>query len=127
MAMVLISHDLGVVAENCDRVAVMYAGRMVEEAPAAELFDDPRHPLRAGLIGSLPPIDGPRRRLTAIAGTVPDPKAMPQGCAFAPRCVQAAAPCGTKPPRLRAVGENRRVACVIDRHARATDIIGAGR
>ena len=124
MAIVLISHDLGVVAENCDRVAVMYAGRVVEEAPSAELFDDPRHPYAHGLIGSLPPIDGPRRRLTAIAGTVPDPKAMPQGCAFAPRCVHAAALCGTKPPRLRAVGENRRVACVIDRHARATDIIG---
>jgi peptide/nickel transport system ATP-binding protein len=124
MAIVLISHDLGVVAENCDRVAVMYAGRVVEEAPSAELFDDPRHPYAQGLIGSLPPIDGPRRRLTAIAGTVPDPKAMPQGCAFAPRCVHAAALCGTQPPRLRAVGENRSVACVIDRRARATDIIG---
>ena len=124
MAIVLISHDLGVVAENCDRIAVMYAGRVVEEAPSAELFDDPRHPYAHGLIGSLPPIDGPRRRLTAIAGTVPDPKAMPQGCAFAPRCVHAGALCGTKPPRLRAVGENRRVACVIDRRAHATDVIG---
>jgi peptide/nickel transport system ATP-binding protein len=88
------------------------------------LFDDPRHPYAHGLIGSLPPIDGPRRRLIAIAGTVPDPKAMPQGCAFAPRCGQAAAPCGTQPPRLRAVGENRRVACVVDQHAGASDIIG---
>jgi peptide/nickel transport system ATP-binding protein len=124
MAIVLISHDLGVVAENCDRVAVMYAGRIVEEAPAAELFDDPRHPYALGLIGSLPPIDGPRRRLTAIPGTVPDPKAMPPGCAFAPRCVHADTRCVETPPRLRAVGDNRRVACVIDQRARATDVIG---
>ncbi len=89
MAIVLISHDLGVVAENCDRVAVMYAGRIVEEAPADELFADPRHPYTRGLIGALPPIDGPRRRLTAIPGTVPDPKAMPPGCAFAPRCASS--------------------------------------
>ena len=78
MAMVLISHDLGVVAENCDRVAVMYAGRVVENAPAGELFDDPRHPYANGLIGALPPLDGERKRLTAIAGTVPDPRDMPR-------------------------------------------------
>lgn len=118
MAIVLISHDLGVVAENCDRVAVMYAGRIVEEAPAAQLFDDPLHPYAAGLVGSLPTMDGPRRRLTAIAGTVPDPKAMPPGCAFAPRCDFAAEPCRMTPP-LRAVGDNRRIACVIDRRAAA--------
>jgi peptide/nickel transport system ATP-binding protein len=118
MAIVLISHDLGVVAENCDRVAVMYAGRIVEEAPAAELFDDPRHPYAAGLVGSLPTMDGPRRRLTAIAGTVPDPKAMPLGCAFAPRCDFAGEPCRTT-PALRVVGDNWRIACVIDRRAAA--------
>ena len=77
MAMVLISHDLGVVAENCDRVAVMYAGRIVEQAPANQLFADPVHPYAQGLIGALPPLDGPRRRLTAIPGTVPDPAHMP--------------------------------------------------
>ncbi|QDM17103.1 ABC transporter ATP-binding protein [Tardiphaga sp. vice352] len=119
MAIVLISHDLGVVAENCDRVAVMYAGRIVEEAPAAELFDDPLHPYAAGLVGSLPTMDGPRRRLTAIAGTVPDPKAMPPGCAFAPRCGLAGAACRTTPP-LRVIGDNRRIACVTDRYAAAT-------
>ena len=118
MAIVLISHDLGVVAENCDRVAVMYAGRIVEEAPAAELFDDPRHPYAFGLVGSLPTMNGPRRRLTAIAGTVPDPKAMPAGCAFAPRCDFAAEPCRVT-PTLRVVADNRRIACVVDRHAAA--------
>ena len=117
MAIVLISHDLGLVAENCDRIAVMYAGRLVEEAPAAELFDAPWHPYAQGLIGSLPPIDGPRRRLTGIAGTVPDPKAMPAGCAFAPRCAFVEDGCRREAPRLRAVGGDRRVACVLERPA----------
>jgi peptide/nickel transport system ATP-binding protein len=115
MAIVLISHDLGLVAENCDRVAVMYAGRLVEEAPAAELFDAPWHPYAQGLIGSLPPLDGPRRRLTSIGGTVPDPKAMPQGCAFAPRCALVTDRCRREAPALRPVGSHRRVACVIER------------
>jgi peptide/nickel transport system ATP-binding protein len=118
MAIVLISHDLGVVAENCDRVAVMYAGRIVEEAPAAQLFDDPRHPYATGLVGSLPSMDGPRRRLTAIGGTVPDPKEMPPGCAFAPRC-DFATPLCQIPPQLRDIADHRRIACVIDRSAAA--------
>jgi peptide/nickel transport system ATP-binding protein len=114
MALVLISHDLGVVAENCDRVAVMYAGRIVEEAAADELFADPRHPYTRGLTGALPPIDGPRRRLTAIPGMVPSPKAMPPGCAFAPRCASSDRLCESKPPLLRAIGERRRLACVLE-------------
>jgi peptide/nickel transport system ATP-binding protein len=111
MAMVLISHDLGVVAENCDRVAVMYAGRVVENAPAGELFDDPRHPYARGLIGALPPLDGERRRLTAIGGTVPDPRAMPVGCAFAPRCRLASAMCNVSLPALVPIDGARDVAC----------------
>ena len=117
MAIVLISHDLGLVAENCDRIAVMYAGRLVEEAPAAKLFDAPWHPYAQGLIGSLPPLDGPRRRLTSIGGAVPDPKAMPQGCAFAPRCASVSDRCRCEAPPLRPVGSHRRVACVIERPA----------
>ena len=112
MAMVLISHDLGVVAENCDRVAVMYAGRIVEEAPANQLFADPVHPYAQGLIGALPPLDGPRRRLTAIPGTVPDPAKMPDGCAFAPRCALAETPCGIVAPTLAPIAADRAVACV---------------
>lgn len=112
MAMVLISHDLGVVAENCDRVAVMYAGRIVEEAPSNQLFADPVHPYAQGLIGALPPLDGPRRRLTAIPGTVPDPASMPGGCAFAPRCALAAEPCRHAAPSLAPVADNRTVACI---------------
>ena len=112
MAMVLISHDLGVVAENCDRVAVMYAGRIVEQAPANQLFADPVHPYAQGLIGALPPLDGPRRRLTAIPGTVPDPAHMPGGCAFAPRCALAAEPCGLAAPTLAPIADDRTVACI---------------
>lgn len=112
MAMVLISHDLGVVAENCDRVAVMYAGRIVEQAPANQLFADPVHPYAQGLIGALPPLDGPRRRLTAIPGTVPDLAHMPDGCAFAPRCALAAQPCGLAAPTLAPIANDRAVACI---------------
>jgi peptide/nickel transport system ATP-binding protein len=112
MAMVLISHDLGVVAENCDRVAVMYAGRIVEQAPANQLFGDPLHPYAQGLIGALPPLDGPRRRLTAIPGAVPDPARMPAGCAFAPRCQVAAEACVAASPPLVPVADDRAVACI---------------
>ena len=99
MAMVLISHDLGVVAENCDRVAVMYAGRVVEEAPSAELFDDPRHPYAHGLIGALPPHRWPapaaHRHRRHRAGSA----AMPQGCAFAPRCGASRRACAERSRR----------------------------
>ena len=120
MAMVLISHDLGVVAENCDRVAVMYAGRIVEQALSNQLFADPVHPYAQGLIGALPPLDGPRRRLTAIPGTVPDPAHMPAGCAFAPRCAMAAEACGVAAPSLASISDDRAVACIraeASRHA----------
>jgi peptide/nickel transport system ATP-binding protein len=111
MAMVLISHDLGVVSEHCDRVAVMYAGRVVENAPAGALFDDPCHPYSNGLIGALPPLDGERRRLTAIGGTVPDPRDMPPGCAFAPRCAFRSDVCKIASPPLVPLGAGRDVAC----------------
>ncbi|WP_315714393.1 MULTISPECIES: ABC transporter ATP-binding protein [unclassified Bradyrhizobium] len=112
MAMVLISHDLGVVAENCDHVCVMYAGRIVERAPATRLFDDPWHPYAQGLIGALPPLDGVRRRLQAIPGTVPDPRALPSGCAFAPRCTFAGDGCHAGVPPLAPVEPDRAVACL---------------
>jgi len=115
MAMVLISHDLGVVAENVDRVCVMYAGRLVEEAPAGRVFDRPRHPYTRGLLAALPALEGPRRRLVAIAGTVPEPWNLPRGCAFAPRCNEAEDSCQhTQPPQV-AVDRNERVLCF---HAR---------
>jgi peptide/nickel transport system ATP-binding protein len=112
MALVLISHDLGVVAETCDRVAVMYAGRIVEEATARSLFDNPCHPYTRGLLASLPPLDGARRRLESIPGMVPDPRSLPAGCAFAPRCRHADAACGAAVPRLRECESGGRTACV---------------
>lgn len=112
MALVLISHDLGVIAEACERVAVMYAGRIVEEAPVARLFRSAAHPYTQGLIGALPPMDGPRQRLAAIPGGVPEPWAMPPGCGFAPRCQFRSAPCDAGMPGLIGVSGQHRAACI---------------
>lgn len=112
MGLVLISHDLGVVADLCDRVAVMYAGRIVETAPTAELLARPRHPYTRGLLAALPTLTGPRLRLTPIPGTVPSPEAMPEGCAFAPRCPMATEACRGEVPALTYAGQDRRAACL---------------
>ncbi len=112
MALVLISHDLGVVAETCDRVAVMYAGRIVEEAPAGQFFEGPRHPYARGLLEALPPITGERHPLAAIPGGVPDPRAMPPGCAFAPRCGLSGPDCDAAAPALRPVAPDHAIACL---------------
>ncbi|MDB5368791.1 MAG: oppD [Roseomonas sp.] len=112
MALVLISHDLGVVAETCDRVLVMYAGRVVEQAPARALFDTPAHPYARGLLAALPPLDGPRTRMAAIPGQVPDPARMPPGCAFAPRCPMAGADCAAGVPASRNLEPGRAAACL---------------
>ncbi|WP_296578791.1 ABC transporter ATP-binding protein [Phreatobacter sp.] len=122
MALVLISHDLGIVADITDRVAVMYAGRIVEEAPVDALFDDPRHPYTQGLLAALPDVGGPRRRLTAIHGQVPNPAALPPGCSFAPRCPAAIAGCVTAIPSLDAVAADRRTACFRARPATSLEI-----
>src|SRR4051794_24583473 len=99
LALLLITHDLGVVAEMADRVAVMYAGRIVEEAPVRELFSDPRHPYTRGLLGSIP--GGTRgSKLQAIQGTVPPLGQLPRGCAFAPRCANRFEPCDVAPPGI---------------------------
>jgi peptide/nickel transport system ATP-binding protein len=113
MALVLISHNLGVVAELCDRIAVMYAGRVVETGPTGDLLGDPRHPYTLGLLAALPDLEGPRTRLRPLPGTVPAPQALPPGCAFAPRCPSAAALCGRiVPPLTAAGGPWRQAACL---------------
>ena len=99
-SIVLITHDLGVVAEMADRVVVMYAGQVVEQAPVDALFEMPQHPYTVGLMGAIPSIDAPRARLAAIDGMVPAATAMPAGCRFAPRCPFADARCRAEPPPL---------------------------
>ena len=110
-AVLLITHDMGVVAETCDRVVVMYLGRIVEEAPVGELFDRPRHPYTQGLLGSIPRIDAKVPLLTAIPGTIPSPFEVPTGCRFSNRCPQVMDVCRRVDPSLRAVGPRHRAAC----------------
>jgi oligopeptide/dipeptide ABC transporter ATP-binding protein len=110
-AILLITHDLGVIAELADEVAVMYAGRIVEQAPVKTLFADPQHPYTLGLLGSLPRLDAEQDRLTAIEGSVPEPLRMPQGCRFSPRCPLADSRCRAEMPPLRELAPGHRVAC----------------
>jgi peptide/nickel transport system ATP-binding protein len=110
MAVLLITHDLGIVAGRADRVAVMYAGQIVEEAGTAELFAHPSHPYTQGLFASVPRITGPLRRLTPIRGTVPPPTEWPSGCRFRPRCPQAFEKC-VLAPELMPVGPGHRMRC----------------
>jgi peptide/nickel transport system ATP-binding protein len=110
MAVLLITHDLGIVAGRADRVAVMYAGQIVEEAPTAALFARPSHPYTQGLFASVPRITGPVQRLTPIRGTVPSPTAWPAGCRFRPRCPQAFEK-SELPPELLPVGPGHRMRC----------------
>ncbi len=112
MALVLISHDLGVVAENTDRVCVMYAGRIVEDAPIATIFGGASHPYTRGLLAALPELEGPRRRLVPIAGVVPEPWNLPSGCSFAPRCERVIADCERAPPASEFLTPDHRVACI---------------
>ena len=100
MAVLLITHDLGIVAGRADRVAVMYAGRIVEEAPVDRLFEQPAHPYTRGLLASLPRLRGPKQPLAAIPGSVPVPGQWPPGCRFHPRCPQVMPRCLTEPPMV---------------------------
>ena len=112
-AVILITHDLGVIAETAHRVVVMYAGKIVEAAPVAEIFARPRHPYTVGLLKSLPRLDQDTRRLVSIQGQPPTPGAIPSGCAFHPRCPIGAARerCRSEEPRLRAAGPEGIAAC----------------
>jgi peptide/nickel transport system ATP-binding protein len=112
MAIILITHDLGIVAEMADEVAVMYAGRVVERSSGPAIFDDPQHPYTLGLLGSIPKIEEDRERLLAIEGSVPAPFALPRGCRFHPRCVFAAEACTEVDPALRELGPGHRAACI---------------
>ncbi|MGJ7543700.1 ABC transporter ATP-binding protein [Variovorax sp. LT1R16] len=111
MGVVMITHDLGVVAESCDRVVVMYAGRKVEEADVIDLFDRPLHPYTRALMASMPSMNTHSARLTEIPGLVPSPQAARKGCAFAARCSHADARCHSHVPQLTAQGDDHVVAC----------------
>ena len=110
-AILFVTHDLGVVAEVADRVAVMYAGRIVEEASAGALFATPRMPYTAALMASVPRLDGGEGRLAAIEGAVPSPTARPSGCAFHPRCGFAVDACRDRAPGVSRVAEGHSVRC----------------
>ncbi len=110
LSILLVTHDLGLVAELCDRVAVMYAGRVVETGPVAEIFANPAHPYTAGLLRSTPRIDERTERWTAIDGSPPDPADLPSGCAFRVRCPRATQKCETQPD-VTAISAGHRAAC----------------
>jgi len=116
MATVLITHDLGVIAGLSDRVAVMYGGRVVEEAAVNELFKNPQHPYSRGLLDSMPRLDNSSERaLHAIAGQPPDLQALPKGCSFEPRCDYAMERCRDEMPELREAGEKRMKSCHLEK------------
>jgi peptide/nickel transport system ATP-binding protein len=112
MSVILVTHDLGVVAQTCDRVVVMYAGRIMEVAPVVELFHNPRHAYTAGLLDSIPSAGASRQPLRSIEGTPPSPLDLPEGCPFAPRCDLATTACRNARPPLAPVGPDHLSACV---------------
>jgi peptide/nickel transport system ATP-binding protein len=120
MSVILVTHDLGVVAQTCDRVAVMYAGRIMEVGPVVELFRNPRHAYTLGLLGSIPSGGAVRQPLRSIEGTPPSLSDLPPGCAFAPRCAFVSDACRQGRPALVPVGPDHKSACVHhDRVARS--------
>jgi oligopeptide/dipeptide ABC transporter ATP-binding protein len=112
MAIMIITHNMGVIAEVADRVLVMYAGRIVEQSPAADLFDAPQHPYTKGLLACVPTLQQDRHRLIAIPGSLPEPARRPPGCRFAPRCSYRIEACRTAIPPLVMQREDRAVACI---------------
>jgi oligopeptide/dipeptide ABC transporter ATP-binding protein len=111
MGLVMVTHDLGVVAETVDRVVVMYGGRVMEEGPVEAIFDDPQHPYTRALLNSIPGRTPGKQRLTEIAGQSPNPVNPPTGCPFHPRCTVALPGCATTAPAMRPIGPGRTAAC----------------
>jgi peptide/nickel transport system ATP-binding protein/oligopeptide transport system ATP-binding protein len=112
MAVIVITHNMGVVAETADRVMVMYAGRVIEQAPVAGIFDRPLHPYTRGLLSCVPSLEQETDRLTAIPGTLPEPARRPPGCRFAPRCDLSIEACTAALPALRPLAPAHDVACI---------------
>ncbi|MFR1675736.1 MAG: ABC transporter ATP-binding protein [Fusobacterium sp.] len=112
-AMILITHDLGVVAQVCDKVAIMYAGEVVEAGTLRDVYLSPKHPYTHGLFGSIPSLDEEATRLKPIQGLMPDPTALPSGCKFHPRCPHATELCATQVPKVTEVAPGHKVRCLI--------------
>jgi oligopeptide/dipeptide ABC transporter ATP-binding protein len=112
-AIMLITHDLGVVAQMADHVIVMYCGKVVEDAPVEELFENPSHPYTKGLMKSIPSLDDDKRRLDSIEGMVPHPLRLPKGCYFEPRCPYAIEKCKTHKPELKEIASGHKVSCFV--------------
>lgn len=112
-SVMLITHNLGVVAETCQRIIVMYAGKVVEEGDVYSIFEDPKHPYTQGLLKSVPSIEAKQEKLESIPGVVPNPLNMPKGCRFEPRCSKAMKICKEKQPELTVIGEERTVRCFL--------------
>ena len=113
MAMLMITHDLGIVAEVCDEVSVMYAGHVVEHGTLEDIFERTAHPYTVGLFNSLPNIDARSERLKPIRGLMPDPTMLPEGCPFAPRCDHATAECAKQMPRKTELSDTHTVCCLL--------------
>jgi peptide/nickel transport system ATP-binding protein len=113
-SMIIITHDLGIVAQNCDNVAIMYAGKIVEYGSLREVFKDARHPYTKGLFGSIPSLVRDVHRLKPIQGQVPDPTRLPTGCKFHPRCDYATEECKELEPEMFLVGGTHRVRCLLE-------------
>ena len=117
LALIFITHNLGIVAKMCDQLAVMYAGRVVESGSVSRIFNQPVHPYTKALLGSIPHMGDRNQRLTAIAGQPPDLAALPQGCSFAPRCPQALDRCRAEAPPAFDLGDDRTARCWLAREA----------
>ena len=112
-SLLMITHNLGIISELCQQLAVMYGGRIIEYGPANDIFKNPKHPYTVGLLGALPALEGERRRLTAIPGVIADASNLPDGCAFHPRCEHCIEKCKTHQPAMTHTGNNHFVACFV--------------
>ena len=125
LALIFITHNLGIVAKMCDQLAVMYAGRVVESGSVSRIFNAPAHPYTRALLGSIPHMGDPQQRLTAIAGQPPDLAALPRGCSFAPRCPQAVDRCRAEAPPAFSIDDGRIARCWLAREVNRTTLAGA--
>lgn len=110
-SLLMITHNLGIISELCEKVAVMYAGRIIEYGTVKEVFTDPKHPYTVGLLGALPKIDGEKERLVAIPGTIANPQHLPSGCHFHPRCTNCVDKCKNQTPHMVKINDNHYVEC----------------